>query len=78
MTKGDLAKLIKSFVDGSCGEWDWDDFTSVKQKDPEIELVRKRINAIPDDFPSDVASHWCNKKGIQVLLEISKNLSSSP
>jgi hypothetical protein len=78
MTKGELASLINSFVNGTCDEWDWDDFTSVRQKDPDIEQIRKRINLIPKEFPSNVSTSWCNQGGIKVLLDIVERISKAP
>lgn len=70
MNKNDLAKLIRSFVDGSCGSWDWDEFTSIPAKDPEIERLRQMINEIPDEYPPCEKTHWCNDAGRKVLLGI--------
>ena len=75
MTKEQIAQLIRSFVDGSCGEWAWDDFTSVRQSDNELEEVRQRILKIPDKYPSTHPNVWTNDEGIQALLEIAEMLS---
>ena len=77
MNKSELAKLIRSFVDGSCGPWDWDDFTSVSHKDQEIERLRQAINEVPDKYPPGKKTHWCNEAGIEVLLGIADALSKA-
>lgn len=46
-----VAKSIAAFLDGTSGEWDWDDFTSFRLRDPAVEGVRRRALAI--DLPVD-------------------------
>jgi hypothetical protein len=77
MNKVEVANLIKSFVDGSCGKWDWDDFTSIRQTDPKIEQVRLHILTIPDKYPSNNPKHWSNEDGVRVLQEIAESLLKS-
>ena len=44
MTKADLANTLEQFIGDAPGggEWDWDDFTSVKAS-PELEPYRQRL-----------------------------------
>jgi hypothetical protein len=74
MNKLELANLIKAFIDGTSGEWDWDDFTSVRQSDPDVEQARQRILAVPGRYPSSDKKHWCNEDGIEELLGIAESL----
>ncbi len=39
-TREEVAQCIEAFLEGRDGEWDWDDFTSVKIKDPYLDRVR--------------------------------------
>ncbi|MDD3020689.1 MAG: hypothetical protein PHX61_06880 [Alphaproteobacteria bacterium] len=73
-TKLELASLIRSFVDGSCGEWDWDDFISIKQKDSEIEKVRLELIRIRTNYPAIKKTEYCNEDGTRKLLEIAQTL----
>ena len=41
---------MRDFIEGSGGDWDWDDFTSVPNADPQLEDIRRRAVAV--DFPS--------------------------
>jgi len=41
-----VAKTIAAFLDGTGGEWDWDDFTSFRLRDPTLDNVRKRALAV--------------------------------
>jgi hypothetical protein len=38
----DVAGFIRDFIEGTGGDWDWDDFTSVTIKDPKLESIRAR------------------------------------
>jgi len=73
-TKHEVAYLIKSFLDGTCGEWEWDDFTSVKQKEPELEKVRIRLIKIHDEYPSQNPNEYCDDNGVKEMLEIIETL----
>jgi len=46
-----VAKAIAEFLDGTGGEWDWDDFTSFRLCDPALNDIRRRALAI--DLPID-------------------------
>jgi hypothetical protein len=41
-TAAEVAGYIRNFLEGECGEWDWDDFISIPIADPALETVRKR------------------------------------
>ena len=73
-TKAEAARLIVSFVDGSCGVWDWDDFTSARQDDPKVEAARLRLIDIHDEYPSGKSTVYCSPEGISIMLEIAESL----
>jgi len=77
MTKTEVANLIISFLDNTCGGWDWDDFISIKLKDPELETVRQECMAVADAYPATNQSAYCNKNGIEVLRSIANKLKCS-
>ena len=54
MTKLELADLLDRFVGDrpNCGEWEWDDFTSVSS-DPDLEPYRIRLNAMEPPFEQE-------------------------
>jgi len=41
-TREEVAQYIENFVEGRGGEWDWDDFTSVRIKDPHLDRIRRQ------------------------------------
>jgi hypothetical protein len=77
MTKIQIAALIDSFLDGTCGEWDWDDFISAKLKDPELENVRERCAAVADVYPPVSANAYCSEDGVNVLRAIVDELRNT-
>ena len=76
-SKHEVAQLIRSFLDGSVGIRDWDDFTSVRRVDPEIETVRQRLVDIYDKFPADKPGYYGNAEGAAELLRIADSLDNS-
>jgi hypothetical protein len=48
-TPGEFAEELRKFADGRDSEWDWDDFESVRLRDPLLEKIRQEalITAIP-------------------------------
>ena len=68
MTKAELAHLLESFADGTCGEWEWDDFLSIPHKDSEIEKIRDHCEQLDVEFPPNKPGQFCNEEGLAVLL----------
>ena len=69
--KQECAKLIDSFLDGSCGDYDWDDFISIRSDDPEIQLIKDYCADSSFLYPSDKPGYWCNDRGTQKLARLS-------
>ncbi len=69
-TREELADLIEKFLDGTGGQWDWDDFTSIKLRDPDLERIRERCVAIANDYPSNKRTEYCSPQGLKVLRSI--------
>jgi hypothetical protein len=38
----EVAGFIRDFIEGTGGEWDWDDFICVPIKAPELDSIRRR------------------------------------
>lgn len=74
MTKQEVAELIEGFLNGTCGEWDWDDFISLKHEDPEIEEISVRCSKIANEFPSLQEKHYCSQEGETALKQLAQSL----
>lgn len=44
-------RTIRAFLDGSCGDYDWDNFTSCSLRDQDVDYIRRRAGDI--DLPVD-------------------------
>lgn len=74
LTRSEAAALIEGFIEGTGGEWDWDDFTSVRHRDAMVEAARQDCLAVADDFPAHVPTEWCGPGGTAVLRAIAARL----
>jgi len=45
----EVAAAIRAFLEGTGGDWDWDDFTSCPLRDPQLNSIRKQARAV--DLP---------------------------
>lgn len=52
-TPREVAACLRAFLGGTGDDWDWDDFTSLRIADPELESIRMRARAL--DLPPDEA-----------------------
>jgi hypothetical protein len=77
-TREEIARTIEAFVNGTGRQWDWDDFTSIRLDDPELEAIRKRCVAIPDEFPPTTRTDYCSPAGLQVMREMAQGLRAQP
>ena len=40
------ARTIRTFLDETCGPYDWDDFTPCSLHDPEVDSIRLRASSV--------------------------------
>jgi len=73
-TSEEVAKTIETFVDGTGRQWDWDGFTSIRLDDPDLEAIRKKCVAIPDEFPPTSRGEYCSPAGLQAMRELAQGL----
>lgn len=76
LTKKQTVEILEQFITNKGSDWDWDDFISIKQKDPEIEKIRQLCAELPERFPPIVSGNYCNEKGLEVLKKILIDLKS--
>jgi len=77
VTPQEAAALIEAFLDGSCGAWAWDDFTSTPDIDPRVERARRRCLEIPNQYPPTVANQYCSAAGCAILRDLASELRGS-
>ena len=72
----EVGSIIRQFLDGTGGKWDWDDFISTPLRDSRLDEVRRLCGGLPDRFPPRVAGWYCDENGLQVLRDLATTLSS--
>jgi hypothetical protein len=77
-TREEVADTIDGFINGTGRQWDWDGFTSIRIDDPELEEIRKRCVALPDEFPPTTTKDYCGAAGIQVMRDLLQGLRAQP
>jgi hypothetical protein len=77
-TREEVASTIDGFINGTGRQWDWDGFTSIRIDDPELEDVRKKIVALPTEFPPTAPKDYCSEAGIQVMGDLLQGLRPQP
>lgn len=75
-TREEVANTIDGFVNGKGRQWDWDGFTSIRIDNPELEAIRKKIVALPVEYPSSTVKDYCNEAGMKVMRDLLQGLRS--
>jgi hypothetical protein len=75
LTSTEVAAIIRRFLDGTGGKWEWDDFTSISILDPVLDGVRRTCAELPDRYPPVRAGHHCGDEGFQILHALVRDLS---
>ena len=75
MDDSEVRAILKAFIYGDTGEWDWDDFISVPIKDAYLNAVRIICRDLPTRFPPELGSKaYCSKEGWSTLEMIEAKL----
>ncbi len=69
ITSNDVFCIIKSFLNDSCNEWEWDDFISIPIENSFLEKIRIRCAGLTKEFPPQNKGEYCNDEGVKVLEE---------
>ena len=68
----EIAALIERFIGDAPAEpgdeVGWDDFTSIRLRDPFLEGIRLEICEVQDRFPAE--GRYCNEEGIARLRDL--------
>ena len=69
VTAEEVYKTIQSFINGTGGAWDWDDFLYTPLTDPYLDEIRKKSFDLRDDYPPTRPNEYCNDQGLKVLQQ---------
>jgi len=74
LSRADVERCLRDFIEGSGGPWDWDEFVSFPLSDPALEQVRLTALRVKDDFPATEKGEYCNSEGIAELRRLADEL----
>jgi hypothetical protein len=74
LSKADVAKYLEDFVNNEGGDWDWDDFTSIPIKDPELDKVRQFCEEARLRWPAPDGRGWCSDEGLAQIRALAAQL----
>lgn len=76
--KKEVAGIILRFVeDRDLDVWEWGEYLSIAENDPELEEIRLRCSAIRDQYPPLNEADYCNEDGMKQLRQIAEKLLSN-
>ncbi len=73
-TPEEVANTIEDFVNGKGNQWTWDDFTSIRLNSPELDEIRKKVVAIPVEFPPANLHDYCSPAGLEKMRQMVQEL----
>jgi hypothetical protein len=73
-TAEEISKTIDDFLDGTGGEWDWDDLCSIAIEAPELDHVRVLCSSTCFIYPPTEKGHYCSPEGRAYLRELARKL----
>ena len=76
-TPAEVANIIEQFLEGTGGQWDWDDFCSIRIADPELDRVRLSCCVLSEKYPATEKSHYCSNEGFEVMRRLITELRST-
>ena len=67
LTKEEVANEIESFLSGTGGAYDWDEFCTFTLADPQLDKIRARCARLDQEFPPGLSGGYCSEEGMKVL-----------
>jgi len=74
LTRKEVADEIEAFLTGTGGNWDWDDFISIRLSDPHLEEIRKLCGDLPAIDPPTTPGHYCGDRGLAIMAQLVNDL----
>jgi hypothetical protein len=64
-TKFEVAAILERFLNGTYGDWDWDDFCSFSIDDHRLDSIRIRCSELCLAYPPTEKGHYCSQAGFE-------------
>lgn len=61
---------VRDFLEGTGGDWDWDDFLSVPARDPNAKRLQGFCRQLTHDFPPETRTEYCSRSGMERLRAV--------
>ncbi len=65
----DALNVVRHFLEGDAGAWDWDDLLSLRPSDPEVRELQSFCRKLAYDFPPEATTDYCNANGMARLRD---------
>jgi hypothetical protein len=75
-TRSEVANEIEAFMEDRSGEWDWDEFISLRLSDPQLDEVRKLCARLPEIDPPTKNGHYCGSRGMAIMVRLVNDLKT--
>ncbi len=70
-------KSMRDFLEGTGGDWDWDDFISLPLGYPDLEEIQRFCNELSEIHPpAKKGGGYCSEEGFRVLRTRLEDLES--
>ena len=76
ITNKDASTIIRNFVSGGGGQYEWDDFESVEHKNPETDLALRLCWFFARKYPAKKSTEYCGQQARRYFLIIADALES--
>lgn len=73
-TNKEAASIIRRFVKGTCGPYEWDDLESINQTNPEVEIAINLCWYYATKFPAANKTEYCGRIADKFFLRIADAL----
>jgi len=70
----EVVSYIRNFVAQTGDDRDWDDFTSIRIRDADLDSIRIRCNRLHDEHPPEIEGEWCSATGREMLTAVAAEL----
>ena len=68
MSYAEVADTLEAFVNGTGGQWDWDNYISATLfDDPYLQEVQRRMIYLSDEYPAPKGQGYCSPDGLAVI-----------
>ena len=65
LTPEEVADIIEAFLNRTGGRWDWDDFCSIRIKDPALDAIRIKCVDLHEEDP--YSGQYCGPVGLAMM-----------